>query len=93
MLFRHCAALDEPAPDYCTPFETIVHRSAAGRLYTIELSTTTDDPSAPYDARVAQMAAMNRTLGVCRGATREEALRKACALIDAAIPSGVPKAA
>lgn len=73
--------------------ETIVRRADSGRLYTIEVSTDLSLTNEIFGARVVQMAAMNRTLGVCRGASREDVLRKAAALIDAAMPSALPKAA
>lgn len=73
--------------------ETIVRRAGSGRLYTIEVSADLSRSSEIFGARVVQMAAMNRTLGICRGVSREDVLRKAAALIDAAMPSAVPKAA
>jgi hypothetical protein len=96
MLFRYtssASAVFEKASVTREPQETIVRRAGSGRLYTIELSTDSNRSSENYDARVVQMAAINRTLGVCRGSTREDVLRKAAALIDAAMPCAVPKAA
>ena len=94
MLFRCSGAFQEEAPICRSTTETIVRRSTSGRLYTIELSSlATQDAPKTYDARVAQMAAMNRPVGTCRGVSREDAIRKACALIDAAVPSALPKAA
>ncbi len=93
MLFRYSGALHDEAPISRTAIETIVRRSTGGRIYTIELSADSTRSEGVYDARVAQMAAMNRTVGVCRGVSREDVLRKAAALIDAAIPSALPKAA
>jgi hypothetical protein len=98
MLFRQATGghstpmLEERRPIRATQ-ETIVRRAGTGRIYTIEVSTDLDRADEIFGARVVQMAAMNRTLGVCRGASRDDVLRKASALIDAALPSGVPKAA
>ena len=93
MLFRNSTATqDEPKVTRST-YETIVRRSSGGRIYTIELPADANRPEGIYGARVAQMAAMNRTVGVCRGVSREDVLRKAAALIDAALPGALPKAA
>jgi hypothetical protein len=94
MLFRSPGVLQDEAPQLSTATETIVRRSTSGRLFTIELSPiAAHDAPKTYDARVAQMAAMNRPVGTCRGVSREDAIRKACAIIDAAMPSALPKAA
>jgi hypothetical protein len=98
MLFRYSTAgnltpLLEERPTVRSAQETIVRRAGSGRIYTIEVSADFGRAEEAFGARVVQMAAMNRTLGICRGTSREDVLRKAAALIDAAIPSGVPKAA
>lgn len=98
MLFRNSTAAGSPPvleerQTVRMMQETIVRRAGSGRLYTIEVSTDISRTNEMYGARVAQMAAMNRTLGVCRGVSREDVLRKAAALIDAAIPGALPKAA
>lgn len=94
MLFRSINAFQEDASPRKAGVETIVRRSTSGRLYTIELSTAPAQgkPQA-YDAHVAQMAAMNRPLGFCQGTSRDDVIRKACAMIDAAIPHALTKAA
>lgn len=94
MLLRYRGAFDD-APTYSSisAVETIVHRSTAGRLYTIEVSPNSGESDSAYGARVVQMAAMNRAIGECQGVSREDVVRKACALIDAAMGHAVPSAA
>lgn len=98
MLFRQMAGgnstpLLEDRPTVGSAQETIVRRAGSGRIYTIEVSADFGRAGEAFGARVVQMAAMNRTLGICRGTSREDVLRKAAALIDAAMPCGVPRAA